>query len=216
MEEVGDKTEVSRTSSYQIADSAVVFRLAWYTVASKPGVLLTEYSEAESQIFKGKAMFSVDADSQKYDVRIWVEEAQRSVEITVWGKNGKAIHEYLETIESALNAHLEKFATISDDERAKLRRALVAKTCWDRLIFEILNKAPLNDVYIQLAHGREMMIKATQGEDLHSLTLSTSGWLSEIESLPRDESPPANIAAELAKKTIEWKKETHEVIARYL
>ncbi|NHJ13740.1 MAG: hypothetical protein EAX95_08685 [Candidatus Thorarchaeota archaeon] len=216
MEEVGDKTEVSRILSYQIADSSVVFRLAWYAVASKPGVLLTEYSEAESQIFKGKAMFSADVDSEKYDVRIWVEEAQRSVEITVWGRSGDALGSYLKTIESSLTTYLEKYASISDDERARLRRALVAKTCWDRLIFEILNKAPLGDVYIQLAHGREMMIKATEGEDLHTLTLSTSGWLSKIESLPRDEVPPASVAAELAKKSIEWKKETHEVIARYL
>jgi hypothetical protein len=62
-----------------------------------------------------------------------------------------------------------------------------------------------------------MMIKATEGEEsVPSLTLSTSGWLSRIESLPRDETLPGNIASELAKKSIEWKKETQDIISRYL
>jgi hypothetical protein len=62
-----------------------------------------------------------------------------------------------------------------------------------------------------------MMIKATEGDaTVPPLTLTTSGWLSRIESLPRDQTLPGNIASELAKKSIEWKKETHEVISRYL
>jgi hypothetical protein len=216
LEEIGNKTEVSRSLSYDTADSAVVFRLAWYAVASAPGVLLNEYSEAESQIFKGKAMFSANQDAEKFNVRVWVEEAQRSVGITVWGDEEPSSTGYAESIETDLKTALDKYINLSDEEKSKLRRALVAKTCWDRLVFEILNKAPLSDVYIQLAHGREMMIKATEGEDMHALTLSTSGWLSKIESLPRDEALPGSVAAELAKKSIEWKKDTHEVISRYL
>jgi hypothetical protein len=62
-----------------------------------------------------------------------------------------------------------------------------------------------------------MMIKATEGEQgVNPLTLTTSGWLANIESLPREEPLPGNIASELAKKSIEWKKGTHEVIRRYL
>jgi len=34
--------------------------------------------------------------------------------------------------------------------------------------------------------------------------------------MPREEPLPGNVATELAKKSIEWKKETQEVIARYL
>jgi len=216
LEETGDKTKVSRTLNYEAADSAVVFRLAWYAVASAPGVLLNEYSEAESQIFEGRAQFSGKTENQRFNVSISVEEAQKSVIITAWGDEESSIADYAGDVETCLKSSIEKYTKLADEDKSKLRRALVAKTCWDRLVYEILNKAPLSAVYIQLAHGREMMIKATEGEDIHPLTLSTSGWLSRIESLPREEAPPASIASELAKKSIEWKKSTHEVISRYL
>jgi hypothetical protein len=214
LEEIGDKTEISKNVSYDIPDSSVVFRLAWYIVASKPGVLLNEYSEAESQIYKGKAIFSSkDANA---DVRIWVEEAQRLVEITGWGTEKEQLEEYLNEVAASVESSVSKYQSLSDEEKGKLRRALVAKTCWDKIVFEILNKAPLGAVYFQLAHGREMIIKATEGEDIHALPLTTSGWLTRIEGMPRDEALPSSIAMELAKKSVEWKKETQDIIARYI
>lgn len=214
MEEIGDKTEISKTVSYDIPDSAVVFRLAWYAVASKPGVLLNEYSEAESQIYKGKAIFS--SKDAKADVRVWVEEAQRLVEITGWSDEADQLEKYLNEVAQSVEASVNKYQSLPEEEKGKLRRALVAKTCWDKIVFEILNKAPAGDVYFQLAHGREMIIKATEGEDIHALTLTTSGWLTKIEGLPRDEVLPSSIAMELAKKSVEWKKETQDIIARYI
>jgi hypothetical protein len=214
LEEIGDKTEISKTISYDIPDSSVVFRLAWYAVASKPGVLLNEYSEAESQIYKGKAIFSSkDANA---DVRIWVEEAQRLVEITGWSTEKERLEEYLNEVAALVESSVNKYQSLSDEEKGKLRRALVAKTCWDKIVFEILNKAPAGSVYFQLAHGREMIIKATEGEDIHALPLTTSGWLTKIEGVPRDEALPSSIATELAKKSVEWKKETQDIIARYI
>ena len=116
-----------------------------------------------------------------------------------------------------LEESITKFKALPADDRSKLTRALVAKTCWDRVVHKILKRAPLSEVYFQVAHGREMIIKATEGEDtVNPIALTTSGWLSNIESLPREEALPGNIAAELAKKSIEWKKGTHEVINRYL
>lgn len=214
MEEIGDRTEISKTISYDIPDSAVVFRLAWYVVASKPGVLLNEYSEAESQIYKGKATFS--SKDTNADVRVWVEEAQRLVEITGWGTDQERLEEYLNEVAASVESSISKYQSLSEEEKGKLRRALVAKTCWDKIVFDILNKAPAGAVYFQLAHGREMIIKATEGEDIHALPLTTSGWLSRIEGVPRDEPLPSTIAMELAKKSVEWKKETHEIIARYI
>ncbi len=216
MAEIGDRTEIKKTLGYDIPESAVVFRLVWYAVASRPGVLLNEYSEAESQIFEGKAVFSTKIDGNKVDVSVSVEEAQKMVEVTALGEDPAALEKYIDEITTSTGNSLKKYQALPDDIKGKLRRALVAKTCWDRLVFEILNKASLGAVYFQLAHGREMMIKAIEGEDMMSLPLTTSGWLSRIESMPREEPLPGNIATELAKKSIEWKKETQEVIARYL
>jgi hypothetical protein len=212
LEEIGDKTEISKTISYDIPDSAVVFRLAWYAVASKPGVLLNEYSEAESQIYKGKAIFS----SKDANVRVWVEEAQRLVEITGWSEEQAQLESYLEEVAQSVEASVKKYQSLTEEEKGKLKRALVAKTCWDKIVFEILNKAPAGAVYFQLAHGREMIIKATEGEEIHALPLTTSGWLSRIEAVPRDEVLPSGVAMELAKKSVEWKKETQDIIARYI
>jgi len=194
-----------------------VFRIAWFAAASRPGVILTEHSEAESKIFKAKALFQVHINDQKADLRIWVEEAQRSVEFTVWGSEDEAqLTAYLDEIVAEAKSAIEKFNTLDDGDKQRVRRALVAKACWDRLVHDILNKAPASSVYFQLAHGREMVIKATEGEEVHPLTLTTSAWLTNIESLPQDEPLPASTATELAKKSVDWKRETVALIKRYL
>ncbi len=212
-----EMAKMSRSLSYNTDESAAVFRIAWYSVASRPNVILEEYTEAESQVFNGAAKFSLRIADEKALVNISVDGSKSSIGIEAEGKDETAVGEFLDEVVASMNNALSKYDTLPDDDKAKLKRALVAKTCWDRVVHDILKKAPLNDVYTQVAHGREMMIKATEGEDgMHPLTLTTSGWLSRIESLPRDESLPGNIAAELAKKSIEWKKETHAVISRYI
>ncbi|MHA1965053.1 MAG: putative selenocysteine system protein [Candidatus Thorarchaeota archaeon] len=217
MDDSDDMAKVSRNLNYSIDESAAVFRITWYSVASKPNVLLEEYSEAESQVFNGAAKFSLRIAGEKAQVNISVDGAKSSVGVEAEGKDEVAVGVFLDDLVNSLNDALSKYDALPNDDKAKLKRALVAKTCWDRVVREILNKSPLSDVYIQVAHGREMMIKATEGEDgMHPLTLTTSGWLSTIESLPRDETLPGNIASELAKKSIEWKRETHEVISRYI
>jgi hypothetical protein len=209
--------QVSRKLNYSIDESATVFRIAWYSVASKPNVILEEYSEAESQVFNGAAKFSLRIAGEKACVNISVDGAKSSVGVEAEGKDEVAIGVFLDDLLGSLNDALSKYDSLTTDDKARLKRALVAKTCWDRVVREILNKAPLSDVYVQVAHGREMMIKAVEGEDeMHPITLTTSGWLSKIESLPRNETLPGNIASDLAKKSIEWKRETQEVISRYL
>jgi hypothetical protein len=212
-----DMAKVSRNLNYSTDESAEVFRITWYSVASKPNVILEEYSEAESQVFNGAAKFSLRIAGEKAKVNISVDGAKSSVGVEAEGKDEIAVGVFLDNLVGSLDNALSKYDSLPNDDKAKLKRALVAKTCWDRLVREILNKSPLNDVYHQVAHGREMMIKAVEGEDgMHPITLTTSGWLSQIESLPRDEALPGNIASELAKKSIEWKRETQEVISRYL
>ncbi|MFX1604633.1 MAG: hypothetical protein ACFFDD_01870 [Promethearchaeota archaeon] len=212
-----EMVKVSRDLSYNADDSAAVFRIAWYAVASRPNVILEEYSEAESQVFNGAAKFSLRIADEKALVKISVDGAKSAIHVEAEGEDEVAVGEFLDELVESMNGALSKYNALPSDDKAKLKRALVAKTCWDRVVYDILNKSPLSDVYIQVAHGREMMIKATEGEEgMHPLTLTTSGWLSRIESLPRDEALPGNIASELAKKSIEWKKETHEVIGRYI
>jgi len=209
--------KVSRSLNYSVDDSTTVFRIAWYEVASKPNVILEEYREAESQVFKGEAKFSLRIAGERALANISVDGAKSTIGVEAEGVDEVAVGIFLDGFAGSLNNALAKYDALSDDHKSKLKRALVAKTCWDRMVREILNKAPLNDVYIQVAHGREMMIKATEGEEnVPSLTLTTSGWLSKIESLPRDETLPSNIASELAKKSIEWKKETQDIISRYI
>ncbi len=216
MNELEGEVKVSRTHEYKKTDAVTLFKLAWYAVASKPGVLLANHSEAESQSFKGEAMFTARIDQKPIKVKIDVEEEKGSVEITGWGEDEVALGTYLDSTMDAFDKSSDKYLSLADEEKQKLRRALIAKTCWDRVIHKILNKAPLSDIYFQLAHGREMMIKATKGDELNPITLTTSGWLSRIEPLPRDETPPAGIATELEKKCIEWKKGTQEVIQNLL
>lgn len=212
-----DMAQVSRTINYFADDSATVFRIAWYSVASKPNVLLEEYSEAESQVFNGAAKFSLRIAGEKAQVNISVDGDKSSIEVGAEGMDEVAVGIFLDDLVTSLSDALSKYDSLPGEDKAKLKRALVAKACWDRVVREILNKAPLSDVYVQVAHGREMMIKAIEGDNgMYPLTLSTSGWLSKIESLPREEPLPGNIASELAKKSIEWKRETQEVISRYL
>ena len=209
--------EVSQIQRYTSEDPAAVFRVVWYAIASKPNVILEEYSEAESTTFQGNAKFSLQIAGEKAFASIKVDEKDSSVEISAQGKDEVALKVYLDDIMESFEDSINKFKSLSEEDKSKLRRALVAKTCWDRVVYKILKKAPQSEVYYQVAHGREMMIKATEGEDsVHPLTLTTSGWLSNIESLPREEPLPGNIASELAKKSIEWKRGTLEVISRYL
>jgi hypothetical protein len=216
LNELEGKVKVSRTHEYGKIDPATVFKLAWYTVASKSGVLLADHSEAESRSFKGEAMFTARIDQKPIKTKVEVDEEQGSVEITGWGEDEVALGTYLDSTMDALKKFSDKYLSLADEEQKKLRRALIAKTCWDRIIYKILNKASLSSIYFQLAHGREMMIKATEGGELNPITLTTSGWLSRIEPLPKDETPPAGLATELAKKCIEWKKGTQEVIQNFL
>jgi hypothetical protein len=212
-----DIAKVSRNLDYSTDESATVFRITWYSVASKPNVILDAYNEAESQVFNGDAKFSLRIAGEKAKVNISVDGSKSSVGVEAEGKDEIAVGVFLDDLIGSLNDALLKYDALPSDDKAKVKRALVAKTCWDRLVRQILNKSPLNDVYHQVAHGREMIIKAVEGEDeMHPITLTTSGWLSQIESLPRHEALPGNIASELAKKSIEWKRETHEVIGRYL
>lgn len=209
--------EVSQIQRYSSEDSAAVFRVVWYAIASKPNVILEEYSEAESTTFQANAKFALQIAGEKAFASIKVDEKDSSVEISAQGKDEVALKVYLDDIMESFEDSINKFKSLPEEDKSKLRRALVAKTCWDRMVFKILKKAPQSEVYYQVAHGREMMIKATEGEGgVHPLTLTTLGWLANIESLPHEEPLPGNIASELAKKSVEWKKGTLEVISRYL
>ena len=216
MNELEGNVKDSRTYQYEKTDPVTVFKLAWYAIASRPGVLLASHSEAESQSFKGEAMFTARIDQKPVKILVDVDEEKGSVALTGWGEDEVGLGTYLDSTMDALKKSNDKYLNLADEEKKKLRRALIAKTCWDRVIHKILNKAPLSDIYFQLALGREMIIKATEGGDLNPITLTTSGWLSRIEPLPKDETPPAGVATELAKKCIEWKKGTQEVIQNLL
>jgi len=209
--------EVSQIQRYSAEDSAAVFRVVWYAIASKPNVILEEYSEAESSSFQGNAKFSLQIAGEKAFASIKVNEAESSVELRAQGKDEVALKVYLDDIKESFEDSISKFQALPEEDRSKLSRALVAKTCWDRVVYKILKRAPQNEVYYQVAHGREMMIKATEGNaNAHPVTLTTSGWLANIESLPHEKPLPGNIASELAKKSIEWKRGTLEVISQYL
>ena len=217
MDTIDDMAEISQIQKYISEDSAAVFRVAWFAIASKPNVLLEEYNEAESTTFQGDAKFSLHIAGEKAFVSVKVEEEDASVELHAKGKDEVALKVYLDDIMQQLEDSLDKFKSLPVEDKSKLRRALVAKTCWDRVVYKILKRAPLSEVYYQVAHGREMIIKATEGDEVvNPIALTTSAWLANIESLPRGEQLPGNIASELAKKSIEWKKGTHEVIRRYL
>jgi hypothetical protein len=216
LEEIDEELKVTRTESFERTDPSVVFKIAWYHVTSTPGVVLKEYSEAESKLFKGKAMFNVKIDDEEMAVRIWVEEAHRSLEVAAWGQDEKALGDYLDGLMKKVETSAEKYLKLDEADQQRIRRALIAKTCWDRVVHEVLSRASANNVYIQVAHGREMMIKATEGLEFDPLTLTTSAWLTKLEPLPREESLPAEIAKEIALKSVEWKKDTMRLISQYI
>ena len=213
--QLADGTNSTKSIDF-VDDPAVVFRVAWYAVSYKPGVYLTEYSAPESKGFQGTASFSIGSDLGAIETTISIEEGESKIQIDASGPSEDIVASFLEETVITINEALDKYRVQGTNEKSKVRRALVAKSCWDRMVHLILKKSPLTEIYFQLAHGREMMIKATEGEDLHSVTLGTSGWLSKVENLPRDEPLPGNLATALAKKSVEWKRDTIEVIRRYL
>ena len=137
MEAWDDMAEVSQIQKYVSEDSAAVFRIAWYAIASKPNVLLESYSEAESTIFQGDAKFSLQIAGEKAFAGIKVNEKDKSVELYAQGNDEVALKVYLDGIMQQLEEALNKFKTLPDTDKSKLRRALVAKTCWDRVVFYI-------------------------------------------------------------------------------
>ena len=154
--------------------------------------------------------------STRIDPAVCVDESAKSIEVSAAGENENEMSSYIERKNERLNDHLDKYRLLNTDVKSKLRRALVAKTCWDKLVFLILNKKPVSEIYFQIAHGREMIIKATEGESMQPISLSTSGWLSKIEKLDREEPLSGDLTTPLAMKAIEWKKETQEIISRYI
>jgi hypothetical protein len=207
---------VSRAFDYARSEHAAVFRIAWYAIASRPSVILEDYSEPESAVFEGSARFSLQIGGEDAEVAIQVKEATGAVEVSARGKDEVALAVYLGEAVERLQDYLSKYDALPSEDRAKLNRALVAKACWDKMVHGIFKKQPLRHVYYQVAHGREMIIKATEGSDLASLSLTTSAWLSKIESMSHEDPLPGNVASELAKKSVEWKRETQGIISRYL
>ncbi len=216
MAEADDQIEVTQSMDFETVEPSTAFRIAWFIIASKPGVLLKDYSEAESRVFEANATFHVNLDSAKIIVQVLVEEEPSKLVITAWGDNEEILNPYVESVLSEVKDAFDKFRSLDDDRRQRLTRALIAKGCWDKLVADIFKKAPLSDIYVHIAHGREMMIKATEGEEVPPVSLTTSAWLSKIESLPSDEALPGGIATEIAKKSVEWKKETVAFINRIL
>jgi len=215
MEESGFDAK-SKCSIPYVDDPSVVFRIAWYTVASAPRTYLKEYRDPGGEDFEGMAIFQSETDDSHFLIQLLVDESAKSIEMGAAGESEKEISSYIESKNERLNVHLDKYRLLSTDVKSKLRRALVAKTCWDKLIFLILNKKSLSEIYYQIAHGREMIIKATEGETMQPISLSTSGWLSKIEKLDREEPLPGDLTTPLAMKAVEWKKETHVIISRFI
>ncbi len=208
--------EATRKMTFEKPEPPIVFRIAWYVMASQPGVYLTDYGEAEAQEFEGRASFSAKYNDAKVGLELEVLENTSRVEMVIHGDNEVDINALADELTQRTETSIEKYLSLTSEAESKLRRALVAKTCWDKLLYYIFEKMPLSDVYYMLAHGREMMIKATEGEAVDPLTLSTSAWLSRFDNLSRDEPTPTDLASGLAKKSIEWKKSTHMVIDKYL
>ena len=208
--------EANREITFEKPDSPVAFRIAWYVMASQPGVYLTDYGEAEAQKFEGHASFSAKYNDAEVGLELEVLENASRIEMSIQGDNEIEINALADELVQRLETSIEKYLSLPSESEFKVRRALVAKTCWDRLVYYIFEKRPLSDVYYMLAHGREMMIKATEGEGVEPLTLSTSAWLSKFDSLSRDNPTPNDLASGLAKKSIEWKRATHMVIEKYL
>jgi len=208
--------EATRKISFEKPEPPIVFRVAWYVMASQPGVYLTDYGEAEAQEFEGHASFSAKYNDARVGLEFEVLENASRIEMAVQGDNEVDINALADELIQRMETSIEKYLSLTSEAEFKVRRALVAKTCWDRLVYYIFEKRPLSDVYYMLAHGREMIIKATEGEAVEPLTLSTSAWLSRFDNLSRDDPTPTDLASGLAKKSIQWKRATHMVIEKYL
>jgi hypothetical protein len=208
--------ELATVSIPFVDDPSVVFRVAWFTVASQPGVYLDEYVEAEGQTSDGMASFSFQNNGDSITVRISIQAAESALTLEASGPSAEYLTPYLDSLGESINQSLDKYRVLATADKSKVRRALVAKTSWDQLIRLIFDKRPLSEIYYQVAHGREMMIKATEGEDVHPITLSTSGWLAKIEPLPKDEALSGEVATALAKKSIEWKHDTQGILGKYI
>lgn len=211
-----DRIKVSRSVTYDIPDSAVVFRIAWHFVTAQPGFVLSEHSEAESTIFKGKALFTGKLDDHEVTVRVWVEEAQKAAEITSYGDDESVLTSHVEGLANSLRDALVSYRQLDEVQKTRLQRALIARTCWDRIVHLVLTRAPAEAIYIQVAHGREMFIRAIEGGDMHPLPLSTTPWLQKLESMPRDQPLPGDFATALAKKSVEWKQETSKLLQKFI
>ncbi|MHA2187954.1 MAG: hypothetical protein ACW99V_06915, partial [Candidatus Thorarchaeota archaeon] len=147
MDDMKDSARVVRELKYKTPEPSVIFRIAWYVIASKPGVRLTEYSEAESQDFVAKAMFAAEVESQPIRIRFSVEGVAANVEISAFGEDEDILNKYIDEAKAEFEVAIKKYLALSDDAKSRLRRALVAKTCWDRVVFHVLSKSVVGVIY---------------------------------------------------------------------
>ncbi|MEM2142158.1 MAG: hypothetical protein QXS20_04355 [Candidatus Thorarchaeota archaeon] len=211
-----ESLKVSRQIGFQSLEPSVVFKVVWYAVSSRPGVLLDEYSEPESRSFSGTARFSVNIGGSHAQVDIGIDQDAKVAIVTLHMADSALAESYIAELSENIKRAIDRYTALNDEDRLRLRYALISKICWDRTVHAVLKKAPASEVYYQVAHGREMLIKAIEGQAATASSLSTGSWLSVVERLPRDEPLPGDVATELAKKSVEWKKETHSIIAKYL
>ena len=106
MNETDEMAVVSKTQNYLSEDSSTVFRIAWYQIASKPNVLLDEYSEAESQLFQGYAKFSLHIGGEKAFASITVDGKLSSVELQAQGNDEVALKIFLDQLMDELFASI--------------------------------------------------------------------------------------------------------------
>ncbi len=216
MKELDESSKIAQAISYESTEARVVFKIGWYVVSSRPGVILDDYNETPCDSFTGMALFSTKLNDTPLQIRVGVADATRTAELAVWAHERTVGEPILSELVEKMQTSLSKYNTLSEDNQQRVKRALLAKMCWDRVIYSILKKTSKGEIYFHLAHGREMLITATTGEEFPPLLLSTSAWLQRLEKLPNDAQIPADDAAELAKKSLEWKRDTRAIIARYL
>ncbi len=211
------KAHMERKTTYNQQEPPLVFRLAWYIVSLHPGARLVTETEAESQTFVGEAKFVAKINNQEVAIDCKVDEGDSSIAITVHGNDESTLTEIADKTIENIQQVLDKYAKLDEDLQFRLSKALVAKCCVDRIVYHVLKNSPTSDIYFQVAHAREMMIKATTGQDeVNPMIISAGGWLQKIESLSQDEKMPANIAKEIALKSVEWKNQIYEFIGQYL
>ncbi|TFG26854.1 hypothetical protein EU527_19240, partial [Candidatus Thorarchaeota archaeon] len=98
MDETDEMAVVSKNQKYISEDSSTVFRIVWYQIASKPNVLLEEYSEAESTLFQGRAKFSLQIAGDKAFTTISVDGKQYSAELQAQGNDEVALKLFLDQL----------------------------------------------------------------------------------------------------------------------